>query len=244
MKYEFIKIKDFENCKDNFENKLFLTFDIDWASDDVLNYTIDLLEKHNVCATFFVTHQTPLLSKIRNNPKFELGIHPNFNFLLNGDFRYGKNSSEVIDYYLEMVPDALSVRSHSVTYNSQILDTLFDRHLKYDLNIFLPRRSEIISKPIYFEDYGMTRLPYFWEDDDHFLFNEDPTPFKYMEHKGLKIFDFHPIHLFLNSENPKRYNDARNHLQNLVKLKEFVNTEDTGTETFINNLITKAVELV
>src|SRR5258708_1040997 len=110
MKFEFLRVKDLEQYKNNFENKLFLTFDIDWASDEVLGYTLDLLEKYTICATFFVTHETPLLTRIRNNPRFEMGIHPNFNFILNGDSRYGKNPAEVIDYYLKMVPDAVSVR--------------------------------------------------------------------------------------------------------------------------------------
>ncbi|MBC7864467.1 MAG: hypothetical protein IAF38_15945 [Bacteroidia bacterium] len=242
MKYEFLRVKDIEQCFSDYENKLFLTFDIDWASDDVLSHTIDLLEKHNVCATFFVTHETPLLARLRSNSAFELGIHPNFNFLLNGDFRYGKNPAEVIDYYLKMVPDAVSVRSHSVTYNSQILDTLYNRKLKYDLNIYLPRRSGIISKPVLFPGYGMTRLPYFWEDDDHFLYDEDPDASLYLEHAGLKIFDFHPIHVFLNSENHARYDKARNDLQNFAKLKEHVNKEPHGINGFINGLIKTALK--
>ena len=74
--------------------KVFLTFDIDWASDFVLEYCIDLIESAQVKATFFVTHETPLLERLRENPNFELGIHPNFNPLLEGDFRYGKNYCE------------------------------------------------------------------------------------------------------------------------------------------------------
>ena len=51
---------------------IFLTFDIDWADDDVIGDTIDLVEKAEVKATWFVTHQTPLLDRLRDNPKFEL----------------------------------------------------------------------------------------------------------------------------------------------------------------------------
>lgn len=61
---------------------LYLTFDIDWACDGVLADTIDLVEEADVCATWFVTHDTPLLKRLRENPKFELGIHPNFNNIL------------------------------------------------------------------------------------------------------------------------------------------------------------------
>lgn len=73
---------------------IFLTFDIDWAHDDVLNDTIDLVEDAGVAATWFVTHDTPVLDKLRANSKFELGIHPNFNFLLEGDDRNGSNARE------------------------------------------------------------------------------------------------------------------------------------------------------
>lgn len=48
--------------------KPFLTFDIDWASDAVLEYCIDILEQANVRVTWFATHQTPLLDRIRENP--------------------------------------------------------------------------------------------------------------------------------------------------------------------------------
>ena len=86
----FELIKDI-NIKDSksWENKIFLTFDLDWCSDEVLEYTLNLLEQFNVKAIFFITHYTKLLDRMKKNESFELGIHPNFNFLLNGDFRYG-----------------------------------------------------------------------------------------------------------------------------------------------------------
>ncbi|MBK6792139.1 MAG: hypothetical protein IPG80_06265 [Anaerolineales bacterium] len=49
----------------SWKDKIFLTFDIDWAHDDVLNDTIDLVEEANIAATWFVTHETPLLSRLR-----------------------------------------------------------------------------------------------------------------------------------------------------------------------------------
>ncbi|MBK7450428.1 MAG: hypothetical protein IPJ47_13810, partial [Anaerolineales bacterium] len=104
-----------------------MTFDIDWAHDDVLNDTIDLVEEANIAATWFVTHETPLLSRLRANSKFELGLHPNFNFLLEGDIRNGKNCHEVIDRMYAIVPEAVSARSHSMTQNSGILELFKSR---------------------------------------------------------------------------------------------------------------------
>lgn len=46
-------------------NALYLTFDVDWACDEVLADTIDLVEEADVCATCFVTHDAPLLKRLR-----------------------------------------------------------------------------------------------------------------------------------------------------------------------------------
>jgi len=71
---QMINISDEQSWKD----KVFITMDLDWACDDVLNDTIDLVERYDVAVTWFVTHDTPVLERLRENPKFELGLHPNF----------------------------------------------------------------------------------------------------------------------------------------------------------------------
>ena len=98
MIFENIKKIDISNPI-SWQDKIFLTFDIDWCSDEVLLYTLDIIEKYDIKATFFITHDTTLLERMRANQNIELGIHPNFNPLLNGDFRYGKSIDEVIKYY-------------------------------------------------------------------------------------------------------------------------------------------------
>ena len=64
--------------------KLFLTFDIDWAHDDIIRDCVALVEDAGVKATFFITHESPIIDELRGNDLFELGIHPNFNGILNG----------------------------------------------------------------------------------------------------------------------------------------------------------------
>jgi len=61
------------------DKNIYLTFDLDWACDCVIEDTLLLLEHENVPATIFVTHDTPLLKRMRENPNIELGVHPNFN---------------------------------------------------------------------------------------------------------------------------------------------------------------------
>ena len=232
-----LKIQDLRNANLSYNENIFLTFDIDWASDEVLNYCLDIIEEHDLCATFFVTHETPVLNRMRENKNIELGIHPNFNFLLNGDHRYGKNYMEVIDFYLKMVPDATSVRSHSLVQGSQILDGFKSRNLEFDLNLLIPRNSNIVLKPIKSWQEGLTRVPHFWEDDIHILYKDNPDVKFYLDFPGLKVFDFHPIHIFLNTEDLSRYNSARPFLQNHPTLIQHVNKEKDGTRTFMDKLI-------
>lgn len=73
MVFENIKNIDVKNTF-SWQNKIFLTFDIDWASDEVLSYTLDIIEKYDIKATFFVTHETKLLERMRNNPNIEFCV--------------------------------------------------------------------------------------------------------------------------------------------------------------------------
>ena len=61
----FQNIKDIDiNDSLSWQDKIFITFDIDWCSDEVLSYTLDFVEKYNIKATFFVTHETKLLEHL------------------------------------------------------------------------------------------------------------------------------------------------------------------------------------
>lgn len=234
----FDNIKNIKICnKESWKEKVYITLDIDWCSDEVLNFTLDIIKKKNIKATFFVTHETKLLERMRENKNIELGIHPNFNPLLKGDFRYGINSDEVIGFYKNIVPEALSVRSHSMTQNSIILD-LFAKHgLRYDCNTFVPFSSGVELKPWEHWDKKLVKVPYFWEDDIHCLYNSKWDHKKYLEYGGIKVFDFHPVHIFLNTEDLRRYDNARESFNNYEKLKGHVNNNCYGTRDFFNDLI-------
>jgi hypothetical protein len=147
----------------------YLSLDIDWAHDDVLADTIDLVEEYHVSATWFVTHNTPLIARLRSHPRFELGIHPNFNFLLNGDCRAGCDAAEVVDRLMAIVPEAKSVRSHSTTQSSGLLDLFLRRGLTHECNAFIPVQSGISLKPWRLWS-NLTRVPYNYEDDVHILY--------------------------------------------------------------------------
>ena len=59
-------------------NDLVLTLDMDWAPDCAIDFVSEELVSREVRATWFVTHASPAVHRLREHPElFELGIHPN-----------------------------------------------------------------------------------------------------------------------------------------------------------------------
>ncbi len=198
---------------------VYITIDIDWAPEEVIEDTLLLLEEYDVAATLFCTHASGVIDGCNTN-LFEKAIHPNFNFLLNGEKVNGNNAEEVLDSMLMLYPDAKGVRSHSMTQSSVLLDMFAEKGLMYDANHFLPYQP---VKPFTLWN-GLTRIPYNWEDDVHFAYGkkfEEPG-FDFAT-DNLLIVDFHPIHLFLNTENAKRYQAAKKYYQQPDKLIKYTN---------------------
>lgn len=217
-------------------NNVFITMDMDWANDDVINYIIDIVEHYSIKVLMFVTHETKCLDRMRNSNNFQLGIHPNFNPLLNGNFIYGKDVSEVLKYFMKIVPEATMIRSHSVTSSTVIKSYYNYFNIKYDLNNFIPKESKIVLYP-YKDAFDIINLPYFWEDDIHVVNKFPLLVDQYLNSDGLKIFDFHPIHIFLNTDHMSRYENIKPYFNNTLVLKEHKNIIKFGVEDFFLNLV-------
>jgi hypothetical protein len=192
---------------------LFLTLDIDWADDAILNDAIDFVERADVEATWFVTHDTPVLARLRENPKFELGIHPNFNDLLAGGSQNGKDLQEVLSRLMDLVPEAKALRSHSLCSSTRLLQLMPEFGLTHESNLYLPPEGGS-HRPFRIWN-GIARVPHFFEDD-LFLFTDAARKGAFREHvrtlmrsDGLRVFDFHPIHAYLNTEDLTRYERTR-----------------------------------
>lgn len=203
--------------------KVFLTLDIDWAHDKIIEDTVDLIEMADVPATFFVTHETPFLTRLRENPKFELGIHPNFNHLLNGDFEQVRRVEEIISELMEIVPEASAIRSHSLTQSTRLLENFKSAGLTHDASHFVPHHIGTALAPYELWN-GLCHVPHFWEDDIQIIYgSKDRNRFGSLDDlpldaPGLRVYDFHPIHIFLNSESLKRYEATRPIHQNPEEL--------------------------
>ncbi len=246
MQLEFDIIKSISLASKSWKDRVFLTFDIDWAPDHVLNYVIDIVEKKDCAATWFVTHDTPLLDRLRENDKFELGIHPNFNPLLEPSQKHQKYDSvrEIVDYLMCLVPEARSVRSHSVVSSSRVTGIFRDFGLTHDSNMFIPADSLMVPLP-WLDIIGMLRVPFFWEDDIQVISGkcQDINEVLEKHRHSLKIFDFHPIHVFLNTNSMDQYETSKKYVNDSSSLQKLVSSE-FGVFNMLECLLNKKLSVV
>lgn len=194
-------------------NKAFLTIDVDWAADTVLADSMELLDSFGVPVTWLLTHRTPLLQDLASNPMWDVGVHPNFNAILEGTAPPGTGARQVVEEALELVPSAKVVRSHSMTQSSRILEIFRSVGLTHDLNQFVPPRVHDLLAPWHHWD-GLIRVPTLWEDDVFCMYRDtewpQPEPLQLMANpQGLLVANFHPIHVFLNTDTLERYEQLR-----------------------------------
>lgn len=199
-----------------------ITLDIDWAPDYAIDFAASLLIEAQVRATWFVTHDSPAVERLRQHPHlFELGIHPNF---LPGT-THGNTESEILSHCMEFVPQARVVRTHGLVQTSNLLEKIIDETpVSVDLSLFLPHAT-VLEPVVYYWENGkrLVRLPYMWEDDFEMVRPDGVWDLGRMINRGtgLMIMDFHPIHVFLNSVTLATYRSVRA-MGRLVDLSEEV----------------------
>ena len=187
-----------------------ITLDIDWAPDYAIDFTASLLIEAQVRATWFITHDSPAVRRLKNFPHlFELGIHPNF---LPGT-THGVTESEILSHCMKIVPQARVVRTHGLVQTSNLLEKIIvEAPITVDVSLFLPH-AKALEPVVYYWENGnsIVRLPYMWEDDFEMV---RPDPIWDLKRlidpgSGLMIMDFHPIHVFLNSVTLGTYQSIR-----------------------------------
>lgn len=228
----------------DFRKEIYLTFDLDWAREEVVDYTLDILETADVAATIFVTHGGAFLKRMRKNSRLELAVHPNFVPLEPVDYNvqdFMAWARKKIEGYKTLVPEANTIRSHGLTQNSRLLDLFKDMGYKRESNLLITLSSGLTLLPFYHWN-GLMRVPYFWEDDIHCVemlrgIYKDWRIEPFVYNNSIKIFNFHPIHIFLNSDSMDRYEKARPFFKNGDELYDFVDNECRGDRNFLMDVI-------
>lgn len=209
---------------------IILTFDSDWVPDFVLAPIIQKLEKEKIRATIFFT--SPV--EISKNSYIEAALHPNFM----ADSTQGNAVEAILEQMLGWFPGACGVRTHRLFWYSNLADSLMQGGILYDSSIFLPFHPHL--EPI---KYGtFIRIPFWWSDNFHLsrqlAFDRIELP--NLEKPGLKVFNFHPLHIYLNTNNPGDHRKNLPYLRSIENktpavLSKFVNS-GKGVNTFFNTL--------
>ena len=222
---------------DTWQDKIFITVDIDWACDTVIDLTLDLLVEHNKKATIFTTHESESINRIKELSNFEIGIHPNFNPLLQGKFDYGNTYEKVLDKFRSIHRHSTAIRSHSMVQSSVLLNTFSNMGFTHDCNTFVPFSSGVELAPWTHWNSSLIKVPYFWEDDIHCISGWEWDLDKLVRHPGLKVFDFHPIHVYLNTHDIELYESTRSLHNTPSMLAGKVNRTEYGTRDLFLDLL-------
>ena len=224
------------------ERQFILTLDVDWAPDFMIRETAEILLKHRVSATWFVTHASPAIDELRQHRElFELAIHPNF---LPGS-THGSDPRSVLEHCLELVPEAFSMRTHGLVQSSHLFfQVMQETPVRVDVSTFLPVRGS--SEPAFFWRRGtqpLMKLPFVWEDDFEF---ENPQrtwdgQAWIAGREGLNVLGFHPVHLALNSPDEDPYfalKRRRPHLTSVLPEDvKGLRHEGAGAQSFFRDVV-------
>ncbi|MBF0623664.1 MAG: hypothetical protein HQL82_02535 [Magnetococcales bacterium] len=166
---------------------------------------LELCLEAGVPATFFATHDSPVLDEIRAQSRFELGIHPNFQT----GSTHGADFAQVMATCMALVPEARCMRTHGLFQSVPLFKWLGDHYpqIAFDVSLFIPGQTGLRPLMHY---YGMgnqkiMRLPFTWEDDicfydPHWDWGRVPAPVP-----GMAIYNYHPVHVALNTPSADHY---------------------------------------
>tara|TARA_R110001606_G_scaffold205392_1_gene353138 strand:- start:194 stop:1024 length:831 start_codon:yes stop_codon:yes gene_type:complete len=172
-----------------------LTFDQDWAPDFMLTEILDLLDRYNAKATFLATGPSEALSGRASAAGHEIALHPN----LAAGSTQGRDLYGIITGLKKAFPQAVGTRFHLLGHSYRDLMALSQHGFKYDVSSLRFNCPYLL--PVWHADINMTLLSYCWEDG---FAVEGTFPGTLetisLDFPGLKIFNFHPLNVYLNCE--------------------------------------------
>jgi len=212
--------------RDLTKSQICITIDVDWAPDEIMLGLFELMRDADLKATIFATHDSPVLKSL-DTERFEIGLHPNFNVRC-------ANVEDAVRPLKDLYPQAQGARSHSLHVSSAILQLYLENGLTYESNAHLTLHEGL--HPI-IRYKGIVSIPMYWSDDTHFQLNRSFNLEELrLAEPGLKVLDFHPIHIFMNTSSAAHYEEYKHHYQEPEKLKDYIN-RGPGVGTLFQSLL-------
>ena len=210
------------------EPRIILSLDTDCGNEDVVKNTIDILlgnyiNKFTIFATenFYIFNTLP--------PTVEIGLHPYISSI--------SEAEEKISSLKNTFPLSVSLRNHTL-FNSARLFPIYNRQGIRATSNYLSFLSKNIT-PIRLP-YDINEYPIYFMDDAYIILYNHPDKFSVgslkLNSPGLKVLTFHPIHIFLNTNDLAQYSKSKNNFNNIRKLKRNINKNKGIKNLFIDTL--------
>lgn len=204
-----------------------ITLDVDWAAEEVLEEVITALTSHGVSCTFFATHDSEVLRNAASDG-IEIGLHPDFR-------RCGNDYYSELKRLKDLYPTAVGARSHGLYCSSEILATYQQVGLVYESNIFL--RAHQGLHPV-LRDKDLLSVPFIWSDDKELQLGLRTSLDQFgLDRPGLKVFNFHPIHIFTNAVNEDSYLSIKPYYHDVKELRQRRCQQGGGVGELFNSLL-------
>ena len=237
--FKQIKFRDLKNKgEEDLNGAVIPCFDIDWASDFVLEDTLSLAKDVGIDPTVFLTHNSPLQRNIFQKNEYEFGLHPNFEKLLSGDSSNGENSVNVLGRLTHLFPGLDIIRSHCLTTSSRLKSLFHQNNFLIESSLVTHGTNKQFPK-LWQEWTGLVHVPITWEDDVWFSLNEgytNPCTSKVLQLDTLNVLTFHPIHIYLNTTDALHYEQAKEFINDPDKLIKFRRTSKIGVRSIFKDI--------
>lgn len=185
-----------DRARREFEKRSIVCFtsDLDWASETACSRTLSFFSSRNIPVTYFLTHQSHVMTDALQRGVIRAGIHPNF---MPGSSQ-GGNYQEIVDFCMNLMPNPRCYRGHRYYEVNDTAELLYQRGIEFESNICT--LMDIV--PPFLHRSKMINFPIFWEDGAY-LYHEGNFDFSEFYNRlrlpGLKIINIHPMHLVLNT---------------------------------------------
>lgn len=199
-----------------------LTIDTDWAPTPVIEDTLSIFEEFGHTVTVFSTHDDGL-----DLGKHERALHPNF---LGED----QDDEAVLADLVDTFPDAVGTRSHSLYTHGQLHPLYPEYDLTYESNYMMYREPNL--RPFWMGERFVQIPIYFMDDVWMHRERSLPDPEALLNQSGLKVFTFHPIHVFLNTPDLDYYETHKDKYQDVDALRQ-VCYDDDGVRVLLEQLL-------
>lgn len=168
-----------------------VTFDTDNCPELAIEFIQDRLEARGIAGTFFCTRRYASL-----RAPHEAALHP---FL-----REFADLGRTMDPLLELrraIPEAVGNRCHQLTCNGLLYTRLGELGMLYDSAWPLYLHPRIAPLALH---SGIYELPVFWVEQVFWADGVSPLFLQRLREPGLKVFLFHPVHVWHNTTRESR----------------------------------------